>query len=54
MEFSITVSRCDVAKCPHCGQPIRGTIRDYEYSGGRVWKEYLEKIGGARMVNAND
>ena len=45
MGFSITVSRCDVAKCPHCGQPIRGTIRDYEYSGGRVWKEYLEKIG---------
>lgn len=45
MGFSITVSRCDVAKCPHCGQPIRGTICDYEDSGGRSWKEYLEKIG---------
>lgn len=45
MGFSITVSRCDVAKCPHCGQPIRGTIRDYEDSGGRAWREYLEKIG---------
>ena len=45
MGFSITVNRCDVDKCPHCGKPIRGTIRDYEYSGGRSWKEYLEKIG---------
>lgn len=45
MGFSITVSRCDVDNCPHCGKPIRGTIRDYEYSGGRVWKDYLEKIG---------
>lgn len=45
MGFSITVSRCDVDNCPHCGKPIRGTIRDYEYSGGRVLKEYLEKIG---------
>lgn len=45
MGFSITVSRCDVDNCPHCGKPIRGTIRDYEYSGGRVWKEYLKKIG---------
>jgi hypothetical protein len=45
MGFDITISRCDVAKCPHCGKPIRGTIRDYVDSGGRVWKEYLEKIG---------
>lgn len=45
MGFDITVRRCDVAKCPHCGQPIRGTTRDYEYSGGRSWGEYLEKIG---------
>ena len=45
MGLDITVSRCDVAKCPHCGKPIRGTIRDYVDSGGRSWKEYLEKIG---------
>lgn len=45
MGFSITVSRCDVDNCPHCGKPIRGTIRDYEDSGGRAWREYLEKIG---------
>ena len=45
MGFHITVSQCDVAKCPHCGKPIRGSICDYEESGGRVWKEYLEKIG---------
>jgi hypothetical protein len=45
MGLDITVSRCDVDKCPHCGKPIRGTIRDYVDSGGRVWEEYLEKIG---------
>lgn len=45
MGFSITVSRCDVDSCPHCGKPIRGTILDYEDSGGRAWREYLEKIG---------
>lgn len=45
MGFDITVSRYDVGKCPHCGKPIKDTMQDYEYSGGRVWKEYLEKIG---------
>lgn len=45
MVFDITVSRYDVGKCPHCGKPIKGTMQDYEYSCGRVWKEYLEKIG---------
>lgn len=45
MGFHITVSQCDVAKCPHCGKLIRGTICDDEESGGRVWKEYLQKIG---------
>ena len=45
MGFGIIVSRYDVGKCPHCGKPIKGTMQDYEYSGGRVWKEYLEKIG---------
>lgn len=45
MGFDITVSRYDVEKCPHCGKPIKDTMQDYEYSCGRVWKEYLEKIG---------
>ena len=45
MGFDITVSHYDVGKCPHCGKPIKDTMQDYEYSGGRVWKEYLEKIG---------
>lgn len=45
MGFDITVSRYDVGECPHCGKPIKGTMQDYEYSGGRVWREYLEKIG---------
>jgi hypothetical protein len=45
MGFSIIVSRYDVDKCPHCGKPIKGTLRDYVDSGGRVWKKYLEKIG---------
>ena len=45
MGFAITVSRYDVGKCPHCGKPIKDTFRDYEVSGGRVWKEYLEEIG---------
>lgn len=45
MGFDIEVSRYDVAKCPHCGKPIKGTIRDCVDSGCRVWREYLEKIG---------
>lgn len=45
MGFGITIRRYDVGKCPHCGEPIKGTIRDYVESGGRVWKEYLEEIG---------
>lgn len=45
MGFDITISRYDVGKCQHCGKPIKGTMKDYEYSGGRVRKEYLEKIG---------
>lgn len=45
MGFDITVIQCDVAKCQNCDEPIIGTIRDYVDSGGRVWKEYLEKIG---------
>lgn len=45
MGLDIEVSRYDVAKCPHCGKPIRGTIRDCVDSCGRFWGEYLEKIG---------
>lgn len=45
MGFDITVSRYDVGKCPHCGKPIKGTIRDQEDSGGYAWREYLKKIG---------
>lgn len=45
MGLDITVSRYDVAKCPHCGKPIRGTIRGQVDSCGRIWREYLEKIG---------
>jgi hypothetical protein len=45
MGFDIEVSRYDVAKCPHCGKPIKGTIRGYEYSVGYDWKRFLEKIG---------
>lgn len=45
MGLDIIVKRCDVANCPHCGNPIRGTIRDYVNSGGRSWGEYLQDIG---------
>lgn len=45
MGFDIEVSRYDVAKCPHCGKPIRSTIRDCVDSCCRAWGEYLEQIG---------
>lgn len=45
MEFDITVSRYDVGKCPHCGKPIKGKIRDITDSGGYAWRDYLKKIG---------
>lgn len=45
MEFDITVSRYDVGKCPHCGKPIKGTIRGQTDSGGYAWGEYLKDIG---------
>lgn len=43
MGLDITIARYDVGKCPHCGKPIRGTIRDQVDSCGRFWGEYLEK-----------
>ena len=45
MGLDITVCRCHTEKCPHCGKPIRDTIRDQVDSCGRVWEEYPEKIG---------
>ena len=45
MGFDITVSRYDVAKCPHCGKPIKDIIRDQIDSCGYAWREYLEGIG---------
>jgi hypothetical protein len=45
MGLDITVCRCHTEKCPHCGKPIGDTIRDQVDSCGRVWEEYLEKIG---------
>lgn len=45
MGFDITVGRYDVGKCPYCGDPIIGTVRDFVDSSGRSWGEYLEKIG---------
>nr|DAZ70251.1 MAG TPA: zinc finger domain protein [Caudoviricetes sp.] len=45
MGLDITVCRCHMEKCPHCGKPIRGTILDQVDSCGRFWSEYLEKIG---------
>lgn len=45
MGLDITVCRCHTEKCPHCGKPIKGTIRGYEYSAGYDWKRFLEKIG---------
>lgn len=45
MGLDITVCRCHTEKCPHCGKPIKYTIRDQVDSCGRVWQEYLERIG---------
>lgn len=45
MGLDITVCRCHMEKCPHCGKPIRGTILDQVDSCWRFWNEYLEKIG---------
>ncbi len=45
MGLDITIIRCDVAKCPHCGKPIKEIIRDQIDSYGYAWREYLEGIG---------
>ena len=45
MGLDITVCRCHAEKCPHCGKPFGETIREQVDSCGRVWTEYLEKIG---------
>lgn len=45
MGLDITVSQCDVAKCPHCGKPIGDIIRYQVDSCGHSWVEYLEEIG---------
>ena len=44
MGLDITVSQCDVAKCPHCGKPIGDIIRYQVDSCGHSWVKYLEEI----------
>ena len=45
MGLDITVCSYHAEKCPHCGRPIKDTIRGQVDSCGRVWQEYLEKTG---------
>lgn len=45
MGFAIEISQFDVDKCPHCGKPIKGPLRDWTKSGGPAWREFLKKIG---------
>lgn len=45
MGLDITVIRCGMEKCPHCGKPIKWIIRDQIDSYGYAWREYLEGIG---------
>lgn len=45
MGLDITISRVEKRYCPHCGKEIPSEVVTTENSGGRVWYEWLEKIG---------
>lgn len=45
MGLDIIVSRVEKRYCPHCGKEIDGELVSVESSGGRVWYDWLEKIG---------
>ena len=45
MGLDITISRCNVEKCPHCGKPIKEICRAFVDSCGFSWEKYLIDIG---------
>lgn len=53
MGLSMKVSWYDTGKCPHCGQPIKGTLRDWADSNDRYWYAWLEHIGYCPRVGEN-
>lgn len=45
MGLDIRISRAKKRYCPHCNGEIDGEIVSSDSSGGRVWYDWLEKIG---------
>ena len=45
MGLDITFTRRKNFVCPKCGEVVGHTDVDCEYSGGRSWYPFLEKIG---------
>ena len=45
MSLDITIKERKEFRCPDCGKLVTTSDIDAEYSGGRVWYDFLESVG---------
>lgn len=45
MGLDITISRAGEVRCPKCGEVVKEEVVDSASSGGRMWYDFLEKVG---------
>ena len=45
MSLDITIKERKEFRCPECGRLVTTQDIDAEYSGGRVWHDFLESVG---------
>lgn len=45
MGLDITISRAEEVRCPKCGEVVTAKVVDSESSGGRMWHDFLAKVG---------
>ena len=45
MSLDITIKERKEFRCPECGRLVTKQDIDAEYSGGRVWYDFLESVG---------
>ena len=58
MSLDITIKERKEFRCPDCGRLVTTQDVDEEYSGGRVWYNFLESVGyyteGDNLTEEND
>ena len=58
MSLDIIIKERKELRCPDCGRLVTTQDIDAEYSGGRVWYDFLESVGyyveGDNLTKEND